>query len=1069
MSLLRLAVLGPPQVVHDGRRLSFALHKAQALLLYLAVEGGMHPRSKLAAFLWPDSEPHDARTALRNALTLLRRLLSDDEASLAGHSHLRSERDLLGLDLHAPFELDLDVVQQAYQQARRISAFPSEPQGSALAAQVQHALALVRGPFLDGFWLGKEAPFDEWVQQQQQQWQVRVQFLLDRLSSWQEEAFEWEPALATLTRWLALDPLSEEASRRLMRLHLAQGDATAAGRVYATLRTRLAQELQVQPSAETLALAEHLRTTQARPGSRPARRPTGESQSPGKLVAPLVGRAAALSQMVGSFQQARQGRPQVVLLVGEAGIGKTRLATEFVAWVKAQGAEVLSGQAFEMGGRLPYQPLVEALRPRLEAENAPEDLLDDLWLAELSRLLPELRVRYPDLLAPTQDELTARLRLFEAVARLMDALARSAPLVLLLEDLHWVDGASLDLLRYLAHSWKEHGRRVLLLSTMRSEGPELSPQLATHLADLGRDVLLTQVTLQPLSQAQTMHLLEAMVGEGEPGTSTGEKQRDLDPTQPAPGWRGAATAPERETPLLRLGDFLFAQTGGQPMYLLETLKLLREQQLLVPRLAADGRWRLEPTVEMSVAVVQEGACRELLPPSVRAMIQARLARLSPAARQVVMAAAVLATPASARRLWPIAQLGVPAGREALEEAIKSGILREEEARPGRSAHYRFTHELMREVVYTELGAARRQVLHQQTLAVLPSEGARASELAYHARASGQAQEACRYSVQAGDEAVAVFAVDDAIRHYEQGRSLLREHPPVQSALDAWEVECLYTHLGQAYAFQSAWEQAQQVYEELIAYGRQHQLPTMVSLTLNRLAILAVQQAKDQSQVRALLEEARRTAQTSHDQRALAETEWSLAQITAIWWGNPKCAFPHGVQALELARASNDKELEARSLYSLGGIHLMEGDFEEAIHCLEASLVLYAALSNEPTASWDLSLPSLVVGAPPTHSLTLGAREAFFWGMLALAQVQAGQVQASIRSSRRALALAKENQNVWAHVSSLAILTFGLLEVGAYEEAFVLMHTALELARTLPQMVIFQLFVHALGSTYHTLQ
>src|SRR5438105_10707733 len=146
---------------------------------------------------------------------------------------------------------------------------------------------------------------------------------------------------------------------------------------------------------------------------------------------------------------------------------------------------------------------------------------------------------------------------------------------------------------------------------------------------------------------------------------------------------------------------------------------------------------------------------------------------------------------------------------------------------------------------------------------------------------------------------------------------------------------------------------------LTPIGQQHQLPTLVSLTLNRLAILAVQQAKDQSQVRALLEEARRTAQTSHDQRALAETEWSLAQITAIWWGNPKCAFPHGVQALELARASNDKELEARSLYSLGGIHLFEGDFEEAIHCLEASLVLYAALSNEPTASWDLSLPSLV--------------------------------------------------------------------------------------------------------------
>src|SRR3954452_2519562 len=167
MSLLRLAVLGPPQVVHDGRRLSFALRKAQALLLYLAVEGGMHPRSKLAALLWPDSEPHAARTALRNALTLLRRLLATPDASPAPHSHLLAEQDLLGLDPHAPFELDLDVVQQAYHQAQRLSTLPPEEQRAAQAAQLQQALALVRGPFLDGFWLGEESPFDEWVLQGQ--------------------------------------------------------------------------------------------------------------------------------------------------------------------------------------------------------------------------------------------------------------------------------------------------------------------------------------------------------------------------------------------------------------------------------------------------------------------------------------------------------------------------------------------------------------------------------------------------------------------------------------------------------------------------------------------------------------------------------------------------------------------------------------------------------------------------------------------------------------------------------------------------------------------------------------
>ena len=111
MGLLRLAVLGTPEVFHDDRRLSFSLRKAQALLLYLAVEGGMHPRSKLAVLLWPDSEPATARKALRNALLLLRSILSDTAA--AEHSHLLAEQELLGLDPQAPLELDLAVVQQA--------------------------------------------------------------------------------------------------------------------------------------------------------------------------------------------------------------------------------------------------------------------------------------------------------------------------------------------------------------------------------------------------------------------------------------------------------------------------------------------------------------------------------------------------------------------------------------------------------------------------------------------------------------------------------------------------------------------------------------------------------------------------------------------------------------------------------------------------------------------------------------------------------------------------------------------------------------------------------------------
>src|SRR6266566_4922617 len=884
MGLLRLAVLGTPEVYHDGNRLTFSLRKALALLLYLAVDGDMHLRSKLAAFLWPDSEPHDARTALRNSIALLRSLLEDPSASPAPHPHVLSQRDLLGLNPLALLELDLDIVQHAYQQAQVLSASPSPEQRATLVAHLQRALALVRGPFLDGFWLREESPFDEWHQQQQHYWQVRLHWLFDRLSSLHEAAGEHEQAIATLTRWLALDPLTEEIYRRLMRVQLAQGELSSALQVYASCRVRLAEELQVKPSAETIALAEHIRATQA-----------------------------------------CQGEPQAVLVVGEAGMGKTRLAREFVAWAQAQGAEVLCGSAFEMGGRLPYQPLVE-----------------DVWLAELSRILPELRVRYPDLGLATEEELTAKVRLFEAVARLFARLAQGGPLVLFVDDLHWVDGASLDLVRYLARSWKEQSLRIVLLATVGSERLKLHAALAAGLADLGRELPVRQVVLQALSRRETIQLIGAVVGGSEAGSRS----------EAASEAGAAGPGSVSEPPLVALGNYLYAHTGGQPFYLLETLKKLREREWLVPRLVTDGSWKLEPAVHMVAALAQEQTRRELLPSSVRAMILARLSQLSRAARQVVMASAVLGTQASALHLWQVTEVGVQVGVEALEEAVGSGLLREEEAGGGQGSSYGFAHELIREVVYNELSEARRRVLHQRALGLAQREGARVSELAYHALAAGEGEAAYRYSVQAGDEAMAVFAVQDAIVHYEHGRTLLHERVQ-QAMLELFqskslpsitvqeiaerarvdrgsypEVEHLYVSLGRGYAYLNAWEQAQEAYEELLAYAQHHHLPGLVSMTLNRLAILAVQQSYDKQQVSTLLEKAWEIAQASQDEKALAETEWNQAQVAAILGEDPTRAFPLGEHALSLARASNDKELEARSLSSLGYIHLNVGDFVE---------------------------------------------------------------------------------------------------------------------------------------------
>src|SRR5258707_4689299 len=213
MSQLRLAVLGPPEVFHDASRLTFPLRKASALLFYLAAEGGMHLRSKLAALLWPDSDPQSGRKALRNVITLLRRLLDDPGSSTSQHSHLLSQGDLLGLDRHAALEFDLDVVQQAYQQAQGLSTLPSEPQRATLVANFQQALALVRGPFLDGFWLGEDAPFDEWLEQQQHQWQGRLPVLFARLPSRAGGAGGVEQAPGPPPPRLGVVPLHEGAGR----------------------------------------------------------------------------------------------------------------------------------------------------------------------------------------------------------------------------------------------------------------------------------------------------------------------------------------------------------------------------------------------------------------------------------------------------------------------------------------------------------------------------------------------------------------------------------------------------------------------------------------------------------------------------------------------------------------------------------------------------------------------------------------------------------------------------------------------------------------------------------------
>src|SRR3989440_13120 len=555
MSILKIALLGPPEVSHFDRRLTFPDRKVLALLAYLAAEGGMHERQRLSRLFWPESASAHGRTALRITLHHLRRTL--EEGTQSEHeSHLLVLHDALGLNIGSGIDLDLNILQATWSLARDRAA-SGEVQGEmrrTLIARLRDAAALCRNGFLEDFTLRDTVDFDNWVGIQRGYWYQRIEQVFDWLSQMQSAEGEIEQTIATVERWRSFDPLNEDISLRLMQLYFATGNRVAALRTYETYQNVLMTELSVTPSPYMVAQVEFIRNATA-PRSRPTREQIEARPSSVRslLEVPFVGRGAEFNRLMSLYQKVSGGQPQVVVIEGEAGIGKSRLASAFLAWAGAQGAEVLEGRAFKSYQRLAYQPIFEPLRTRLALEDDLRQLLSDPWLAELSRLLPEMRERYPDLPPPTIEEAFDSSRFFEALAHLGEAYAARVPLLIFVDDLQWTDKATLDLFQYLGRQWAERSTPVLLLLSRRVETRSMDSWLVEWLAYLKRDVSLTRLELGPLSAKNILQIAQSVAGEG------GEPQ-----------------APTSRTDIERFGAWLFAETQGQPFFVRATLEALLE-------------------------------------------------------------------------------------------------------------------------------------------------------------------------------------------------------------------------------------------------------------------------------------------------------------------------------------------------------------------------------------------------------------------------------------------------------------------------------------------------------------
>jgi DNA-binding SARP family transcriptional activator len=1008
MTHLRIKLLGKPEIIHDGRSVSFRTRKALALLIYLVVEGGTHSRASLATLFWPESDPGAGRATLRSTLRYLRTPL-EHEADRDTIPHLNVARDALGFNFDSDYELDLERVE---------AAAAAQSDGRQL---LQQAVDAYRGYFLQGFSLPDAPDFDDWAGFQREHWHLRLSEVFARLSQMQAQAGETSAAMETTRRWVAFEPLKEAAYRRLMRLQLAAGDRPGALQTYQTCRKTLAEELSIEPAPETKALAERVEDAQlqdepdaqkARLDAESADLASSSTLLQAKSPFPFVGRRRQHTRLMEAYYGCRSERAQVAIVEGEAGIGKTRLAQEFLGWASAQGAEILRGRGFETGGRLPYQPLVEALRP---LTSGLPDLLSPTWLGELTRILPDLDELVAGLPSPTSDENLGRSRLFEAVARFGIELAANDPAVLFVDDLQWVDTGTPDPLTYVARRWSEQEAQILLLGAIRAEAlhrAAVSEPLLEWLRGLEREPGTIRLELEALTQGEMAQFVE----------------RAIHPQEN----RAQAEA---------FSQWLFRETRGQPFYLTETIKALLEEEILVFRPAVSGRSMIgfSPRVAESVSWDEVDPLQDFVPPGVRDVVRDRLARLSSSAFDLLVAGAILGQAFDFQGLCRIADLPRSKALTVLDGLLGTRLLAEakQEERP-----YTFAHDKIRDVVYTEAGDARRRVFHERALAYLEEKGAPAAQLAHHAYGGGAYGTAFRHSLQAGDEAMDVFAVRDAVFHFERARRTLIEHPQISEEIDPARRRHMYERLGRAHELVNDWDAAQAVYEEMLADAREAEWPEMEVAALNRLAAVKGLWQLDLEEALTILQEARAVAQASGDRRGLAEAEWGTCMSKLYGLDRP-VALEHGERAVALAREIGDRELIAKGLNAAGyaaPCFNLWGEVED--YGQEAS-TLYAEVGNRAMEADSLLLVT--------------------WS-----RINVGRAASGVQVARRALQISREIENEWGEVNSLTHLAAGLLEMGNYGQALNSVHKAF----SFKQFRHAALYVSALtirGMVYRALQ
>jgi DNA-binding SARP family transcriptional activator/tetratricopeptide (TPR) repeat protein len=678
MATLHVRLLGGFVITYDDQVVtSVNTARLQSLLAYLVLHRDTpQSRQHVAFVLWPDSTEEQARTNLRKVLSQLRQVWPAIE------DFVNTEGQTLQWPTSSLWSSDVSEFEEAV-----------------ASEGFERAVALYRGDLLPDC-------YDEWIRPKREHLSQQFVGAANKAIAVLENRREYRAAITQAQRLLQHDRLNEATYRTLMRLLALNDDRASALYTYQTCQQILKREFSIEPGDETRELHERLLHSETFAPSEPATAHT----------IPLVGRVAEWQQLLKAWERtATASEPQCVVIEGEAGIGKTRLAEELIEWANRQGIATATARCYAAEGALAYAPVTAWLRTGLIGKSMAR--LDDVWLTEVARVLPEMLTEDPELPPPSQlTEGWQRQRLFESLARAV--LSSDAPLLLLLDDVQWGDQDTLEWLRFLLRFNPQARSRLMLVGTVRSEEVGDDHPLHAFQEMTQREGNLTLIELGPLNAIETAALATQVAGQAPPSDHLAH---------------------------------LYRETEGNPLFVVETMRF------------------------QSAAVPSKGE-REPVPSSIHAVIAHRLNQLTPDARDVTRLAATIGREFTLDVLAQAGEYSQDALVRNMDELLHRRVIREHVGAKGNST-YDFSHDKIREAVYRSLSNARRQLCHRRVADALEHiyEGnldAASGQIAAHYELAGLSEQAIHHYQLAAKASRNIYANADAIRHYRRAQTLL---------------------------------------------------------------------------------------------------------------------------------------------------------------------------------------------------------------------------------------------------------------------------------------------------------